>query len=219
MTAAPQSFQLSDLLAKVGGNTPNQRWIRGHVDYAAKDWCLIWPFSRTTKGDYPSVGSPKVLVHRFMCEYRNGPPPTPKHHAGHSCDRGPDGCVNPQHLLWQTASENQLLRHQQHGPGRRSKLTPVQVDEIRALNGRATVADIAQQYDVCENTISFILAGKTWKNTSSLVKRIFSSEEVRLIRSTPYSVKSARQWAAELGVTVSQIEHCRRRGTYKWVTP
>lgn len=201
------------LLAKIGTKSVGQKWIHAHVDYPHRKPCLIWPFKRSHRGDYPMVQDPAIRVHRFMCEYRNGPPPTPKYHAGHSCNRGPDGCLNPWHLSWQTASENQLLRHQQHGPAKRRKLTWDQVDEIRSLKGILSVPETALRFGVCENTIDFILIGKTWKNRDSM-ERVFTPEEVTLIRT---SDKSLSQMAKQLGASSGAIHRIRRGKTYKWV--
>jgi hypothetical protein len=92
------------------GDGPGATWIRAHFDFPHKDWCLIWPFSRSQTG-YAMFGEDKIRVHRVMCEHRHGPAPTPEHYAAHSCDRGHEGCVNQWHLNWKTPSENQFDRH------------------------------------------------------------------------------------------------------------
>jgi hypothetical protein len=52
-----------------------------------------------------------VPVARIMCEWRNGPPPTPLHEAGHVCPRGENHrCVNPFHLVWMTRIENEQYK-------------------------------------------------------------------------------------------------------------
>lgn len=228
MTEAPRSYPTGDLLVfpggskqyllnRVSGSTPKQVWVREHVDYPHKDWCLIWPFPRSNRGDYPSLGSPVIRVHRFMCEYRNGPPPSPTHEAGHSCGRGEDGCVNQWHMIWQTHSENQLQRRQeQSGVNPRYKLTPTQVDEIRALKDRATIADIAAQFGVSENNIKVILAGKIWRTPSNLMKKILTAQEVREIRAIGMS-KFAVDLAEQYGVSRSVIDRVRSGRGYKWV--
>lgn len=97
------------------------RWLLDHVEYPEKG-CLIWPFARDGKG-YGSLG--KKGAHRRMCEIVNGPAPTPKHHAAHSCGNGHLGCVHPRHVRWATCSENQMDRFlhgtatNQHGPLKR----------------------------------------------------------------------------------------------------
>lgn len=45
-----------------------------------------------------------------MCQKAHGDPPSPKHDAAHSCGRGHEGCVNPNHLSWKTKKQNQADR-------------------------------------------------------------------------------------------------------------
>jgi hypothetical protein len=204
------------LASRLQGSDEARTWILQHADYA-NDWCcLIWPFGRIQSG-YAAVGRDALAVHRVMCEYRNGPPPTPKHQAAHSCGRGKDGCVNPMHLSWKTNSENQLERYQHSGPTKRAKLTPSQVDEIMALKGRARIADIAKQFGVSDSNIRGIHAGHLWKDTSTRLVRVFTEDEVRLIRSVPASVKNARQFASELNCNMNAIHRIRGGKSYKWV--
>jgi hypothetical protein len=206
---------MESLLPRLGGSSPTKDWIRKHLDYS-DDWCLIWPFSRSQAG-YATFGVKATAVHRLMCEYRNGPPPTPKHQACHSCGRGKDGCVNPKHVSWKTNAENQIERYQHSGLTKRAKLTPDQVEEIRALKGKMPVGDIARTYGVTPLNIHRIHAGKLWHKTSTLITRTFSPEEVMLIRSTPWQVKSAGQFAKEFGVNRAAIDRIRTGKTYKWV--
>ena len=121
--------------ALVSGPGKTSRWILKHLDYADEDWCLIYPFA-WEEGAYPKWAStkPSYVIHRLMCEYRHGLPPTPEHHSAHSCNRGVEGCVNGMHVSWKTASQNQLDRK---SDGPRAKLTVADVDQIRALKDRA----------------------------------------------------------------------------------
>ncbi len=206
------------LLDHLEGDSRAKSWIKAHLDYPHADWCLIWPFS-TKQGGYAAFGETAVPVHRVMCEHRNGPPPSEEiNQAAHSCGRGHDACVNPNHLSWKTNAENQIDRYKHSGHGPRNKLTPKKVDEILALKGRARVADIAKQFGVIELTIHRIHAGKLWRNTSSLQQRVFTEDEVRSIRSTPWREKSAKQWAAELGSSPFAIQRLREGKSYKWVS-
>lgn len=134
------------------------RWVRDHINYSHQDYCLIYPFARDPSG-YGHFGrkGKKVYVHRFMCEARNGPPPSPKHHAAHSCDNGYGGCVNPWHLSWKTPSENQL-----EGKSHPKRiLTPDAVTEIR----RSALPDhvLAQHYGVRLTTVQKARLGQTWQ--------------------------------------------------------
>jgi hypothetical protein len=124
------------------GNGRGIRWIREHVGYVG-DECLPWPMSRDDKG-HGIVGW-NGRVHkaaRLMCEFVNGPPPTPDHETAHSCGLGHEGCINPQHLSWKTRAGNQQDRAI-HGTTKpigspRSKLTPDEIAQMRSMAGTMT---------------------------------------------------------------------------------
>lgn len=110
-TAAPLS-------SSVKACTPLWDRVWSKVDQSAGfDACWLWRGAHSLKrrGHKRPViqtagrGSKVALVARIMCEWRNGPPPSRAHEAGHIC---PDGenhrCVNPRHLVWMTRSENEL---------------------------------------------------------------------------------------------------------------
>lgn len=141
-------------------------FLRDNVNFDGPD-CLIWPFCRkeTGYGQFGYLGQ-RQTAHRFMCELVNGPPPTPKHEAAHSCGKGHEGCVHPKHLSWKTMSENQLdrRRHGTSSPkGRlRYKLTPEQVIEIRRLLKTEKQAVIAKRFGISRGNVYLIKSGTTW---------------------------------------------------------
>lgn len=69
--------------------------------------CLIWPFAKTG-GGYANIyrDGANQVVSRIVCEAKNGPAPSPEHHAAHTCHCGHIGCVTWGHLEWQTPAEN-----------------------------------------------------------------------------------------------------------------
>lgn len=207
---------MSSLFDRMQVDTVARRWIERHLDYPHDEWCLFWPFG-LNQGGYAHVGGDKIKVHRMMCERKNGPAPAGKPEACHECGNGHLGCVNPNHLQWKSHGDNMsdMFRHGRHQ--KRFKLTPEQVDEIRSLEGRARIIDIANQFGVMDTTIRQIHSGKIWKDTSSRQVRVFSEDEVHLIRSTPWQVKPAKQFALEFGVHHGVIERIRAGTTYKWV--
>jgi hypothetical protein len=138
------------------------KWLLQHV-YHLGDECLLWPlgFSGTGYGIF-SAHKQHYYAHRYMCELAHGPAPD-GYQAAHSC--GDPRCVNPKHLSWKTPAENQLDRHE-HGTtmeGRRHKLTPEQVAEIRAVAGTEPRARTAARYGVTGVTVRHIQNGNTWK--------------------------------------------------------
>ncbi len=213
MTAC-EDFSVSKVIQALSGDGKRSRWVKAHLDYPYEQYCLIWPFGINEGTIQFGSRENKVNVFRCMCEHRNGPPPTDKHQAAHSCGRRHDGCVNPQHLSWKTNGENQADRYQQSGLTKRCKLTPEQVDEIRSLKDRAKIGDIVNQFGVSYNNIRSIWAGRLWNNTSSLTRRVFTDEEVRTIRA---SKKTNKELGQEYGVKHGVIAQMRRRETYKYV--
>lgn len=203
------------LLDTAEGDSRAKRWIQAHLDYPYVDWCLLWPFSRN-QGGYADFGVDRTLVHRVMCERQHGPAPTDRPFAAHNCGHGHLGCVNRHHVAWKTHAENMLDMHQHTPKVTRFKLTPAQVDEIRSLKDRARIRDIAEQFGVTDVTIRQIHSGKIWKGTSSIQVRVFSEDEVNLIRSTPLHVKTAKRFADEFGVHRSVIDRIRSGETYKY---
>lgn len=155
----------------MGGGTPNgepERFYREVVLQYDGDDCLIWPFAKITQG-YGEIrvdGIPRH-VHRLVCEDVNGPPPTPKHQAAHSCGKGHEGCVTKGHLSWKTRLQNKSdeLIHGTRNRGERhgqAKLTEPEVLEILAIKCSEPIRSIAKRFGVTSGTISRIQTGKTW---------------------------------------------------------
>lgn len=141
-------------------------WLELHKNFLGTE-CLMWPFSRSSRG-YGRIrlNGTNMQVTRIMCAYRHGSPPTSKHEAAHSCGKGRFGCVNPQHLRWATATENNADRlvHGTHNKGEqngRAKLSEADVLAIRAVKG-VLHRDLAQQYGVSFRTIAHVINYRSW---------------------------------------------------------
>lgn len=130
--------------------------------YAGND-CIAWPYAKRGLGRGAIHWEGKTQkVHRVMCQEINGPPPSSKHHAAHSCGNGHLGCITPNHLDWKTAKENEAdkLTHGTLPRGERShlaKLSNEQVDIIREISPYMTRTDIAKHYGVSVSCISGII--------------------------------------------------------------
>lgn len=131
--------------------------------------CLLWPYAVNNKGyGVMRFKGKAVTVHRRMCTEANGPPPTDRHEAAHTCGRGRNGCANKRHLTWKTTADNELdkLQHGTHNRGTRhgmSKLTEQEVTEIRALlRTPITQREIGARYGVTRKCINHIHLGKSW---------------------------------------------------------
>lgn len=134
------------------------------------DDCLYWPFNRQRNGYAVAVVEGVTQrVHRVVCEAVHGPSPQDEMQVAHSCGRGRQGCVNPRHLRWATASENcaDKVRHGTHNRGERHNLVKLSEDDVRAIRaarGKVYQRVLAQQYGVSRPTITMIQTGKTWSH-------------------------------------------------------
>ena len=166
------------------------------------EWDECWPFKgATTSNGYAHLNG--ILLygefrqypygHRTAWALFNGRWPTSNEVVQHTCDNPP--CVNPAHLIVGTQADNVATRPRS---GRwfgmsTGKLTPVQVEEIRASNKPQTA--LAKEFNVSQKAISNIITGKTYK--ASLggrggvrpSTRKLTPEAVREIRSSVDPVK------------------------------
>lgn len=152
----------------LGGGTQQgapEKFLREVVLSYQGDDCLIWPFYKDRTG-YAKIHR-NSLVHRIVCEEINGPPPTPRHEAAHSCGRGKKGCCTPNHLRWATHAENEADKrvHGTQPRGSRhglSKLTETQVREIRQLRQSMSQRAVGDLFGVSRATIGEIDRQKNW---------------------------------------------------------
>lgn len=132
------------------------------------DDCLYWPYGSSSNG-YGQIIIDKVKrnTHAIVCEKVNGPRPSPRHVASHTCGQGHKGCVNPKHLKWQTYEED-CADKVTHGTAERgsqngmSKLTEQSIREIRSLEGKLSQEEIAKRFGVTRVNINNIILRKTW---------------------------------------------------------
>lgn len=130
--------------------------------------CIIWPFKSRYASGYGvvSLNGKTTGAHRASCKLHNGPAPSERHEAAHSC--GNRLCVNPAHLRWATPAENAADKeiHGTSPVGERNgcaKLTSEKAAEIRRLRGTTTQEKIAQQFGVSRRAVGMILNNQTWK--------------------------------------------------------
>ena len=153
------------------GSHPDHRkglnWIEAHVPYSGDD-CLKWPFSVSHHGrGKVTIDGKSVPAPRYMCILAHGEPPTPKHHAAHTCGKGHEGCVNPRHLVWKTPKANEADKVE-HGTLRRgteintNKLTEDDVRAIRRMIGKASGVEIAKAWGITPAMVSRIKKRQAW---------------------------------------------------------
>jgi hypothetical protein len=153
------------------GDGKTIKFIRDHVSYPYKDWCLIWPFATARGYGHFQYKAKRYYAHRFMCELVHGCAPSDIHEAAHAC--GDARCVNPHHLSWKTPSENQFDRwghgtHVRSTYGNSGKITFEQASVIRSLEGTKTLRELADEYGVTEAAISSIWRGKSHSRPSKV---------------------------------------------------
>lgn len=126
-----------------------------------------WPWTGCTvpwgHGRIAETRGKPVQTHRVAWEDTYGAIPEGMQ-VLHSCDNPP--CCNPKHLFLGTNAMNRAdsvaKRRHQHGAGHwNAKLTPAQVRRIRASS--RPYAELAEKYDVHEQTIYRIRSGVRWK--------------------------------------------------------
>lgn len=145
------------------------------VPHKGKKACLTWPYGTDSLG-YGQIQYKGEMKrpHRIVCRKVHGKPPTKKHMACHSCGKGNEGCINPNHLYWGTGSQNQLDRRK-HGTDSRgersasSRLTSADVLEIKQFIAKGyTQARVARRFKVQRQTISDIHTGRRWKHITEI---------------------------------------------------
>ena len=130
------------------------------------DDCMLWVGCRNTDG-YPKVywkGNFNAKGHRVVYQLCHPDENMDGKVVRHTCNT--PLCINPNHLLSGTSSDNMADRDAQHRHGA-TKLTRDQVLEIDELFRNKTdlkVKEIAQLYDVNFRTISSIKHKKHWKH-------------------------------------------------------
>lgn len=130
------------------------------VDRKTPEECWLWLGSRTPKRyGTLSVAGKMRSAHRVSWELHNGPV-TEGLWVLHKCDT--PSCVNPAHLY---LGDHRTNMDDMARKGRQGlKLTPDQVRTIyrRAWAGGELQADIAKDFGVQEQTVSYIKIGRTW---------------------------------------------------------
>lgn len=137
----------------------------GCWEYAGKfkdkdGYALVW---------YPgSHGKRLVRLHRLVWELTHEAIP-PTVHVCHTCDNPP--CINPEHLFTGTSRDNNddKVRKGRHARGEtagRSKLTDMQVREMRALYaaGGESTNTLARRFGITQATTWKIVRRLAWRH-------------------------------------------------------
>lgn len=154
---------LSDKPAKCAKGEA-QRYFREVVLAYEGDECTVWPYKRDGCG-YGILD--QSTVSRRVCAATYGPPPTPEHESAHSCGNGHLGCYTKRHLRWATHLENaaDMIRHGRSARGRRgprTRLTEVDVREIRRLIATHSQGEIGRLFGIRQPHVHQIINRKCW---------------------------------------------------------
>jgi len=134
--------------------------------------CIIWPFYRNSHG-YGEFSNPAYksrVVSRNICIKFHGSPKDESYEAAHSCGRGGQGCVNPDHLSWKSHKSNHEDRigHGTNLAGSTnpmSKLTEQNVLDMRRMRrAGCTYQYIADAFNISLMTSYNACIGKTWQH-------------------------------------------------------
>jgi hypothetical protein len=135
-----------------------------------KDSCIFWEYGRDGQGYARALvpGFASRLAHRIICEIINGPPPVPEYYARHICGNGHLGCVNPGHLEWGSAQDNQddelkLGRRKYGEETTKAVLNEAAIREIRNMRTKGlSYQKIGDKFGVQRSTIQAVAEGRTW---------------------------------------------------------
>jgi hypothetical protein len=142
--------------------------VRRALSDATPDKCWEWPYGKASTGyGHVNYNGKNMGAHRVVCILASGESGD-QLHAAHKC--GNRGCINPHHLRFATATENQsdCVAHGTRQRGQQiwsAKLTPEDVHCIRKIWGERglTMHEIGSRFNVSHSTISEILSGKRWE--------------------------------------------------------
>lgn len=146
--------------------------LRYLLEHMRDGCCTPWPYAKQSAG-YPHLRfeGKTTLASRIVCSMVNGPPPDEKSVVRHSCGKGHLGCFNAECLLWGTNKQNthDAIEHGTIARGERvgtSKLTELQMLEIRALCGTMSQTKIAARFGVSQTLVSLINSRGRWSHVS-----------------------------------------------------
>lgn len=152
--------------AKKGTATRFAEWAA----MSQTDDCVLWPLAHGGRG-YPRIRrhGKTIYAHRYILGLATGDVG-----EGMFCAHAPGIChtplcVNPRHLRWATAKENQddRVADGTHNIGSQNPMSKLsEADVVAIFYAEGTHRPIAERFGVSPGVVSAIKLGKTWKTVT-----------------------------------------------------
>lgn len=158
-----------------GGRTENGAplaFLINAVSFDDEDACLLWPFSRNNMGyGQVTIEGQKWVASRYLATKKRGQPPTPKHEAAHTCGKGHEGCVNPNHIVWKTRLENDRdkLVHGTVMQGTANPNAKLDEETVKAVYLSACAigqSATARAFKLSRGAVQAIHSGRRWSSVT-----------------------------------------------------
>ena len=210
------------------GQQRRSDWLL-EVSKADSEECIIWPFARDKAGYGRVLFMGRTMTaNRAICIMRHGEPQSEKLDAAHTCGRGRDGCVSPNHVYWATRAKN-LSDKKTHGTlyNNSKRLSVEAVVAIRSSDEKASI--LAARYGISASYVSMIQTGAkriggTLESSVSRPKHPARGDGCRQAKITEADVRRIRDdsrprrlVAQQYGISCSAVQAIQERRNWKHV--
>lgn len=154
-------------VTKRAGNGVPMQWIKDRLTHRGEE-CLSWPFATGGRGDAVVFHKGSMRsASRVMCEMAHGMPGSDDLECAHNCGKGHLGCMNPEHLRWDTKSGNfsDKIIHGTDGRGSKNPRAKLRESEVREiLKSNESNRILGDRFGVHLATISAVRNRKNWSH-------------------------------------------------------
>jgi hypothetical protein len=135
--------------------------------------CIPWPYATFSSGvGHAHWEGRSISASRLMCILAHGEPPFTKAEAAHSCGNGHKGCVNPNHLRWDTRKGNadDMIKHGTLTTGARNGMATLTEDAVRSILGYKgkgiSQSQVGVIFGISQTHVGDIWRGRRWGHLS-----------------------------------------------------
>lgn len=135
-------------------------WLIEQIE-AGVDWpeyCVAFPWPKDDRRQAAYLLGRQVPASHISLHFKEGPRPSMKHQALHSCDNR--YCINANHLRWGLELENRLDQVERQ----RGSIGKIGLDTARLV--RAELESVADKYQIDLLAIQRIAGGVSWNEES-----------------------------------------------------